>query len=167
MKFMRRMLWIFFIFQALAGAGAGAVRAGGAERSPLAGFWVTPDGDWVIEITSCAGGFCGQLVGLSQSHRPGIMTTDSHNPDPARRGTPLCGLILMGNFKPVKSEAGSWDGGWAYDPQNGKTYSGTLRLSGPDLLALRGYVFIPLFGHTEIFTRETGPINRCAATASL
>ncbi len=140
-----------------------AAHADAAKGSPLNGFWVTPDGDWVVEITSCVGGFCGQLVGLRKSARPNALRMDIHNQDPALRGRPLCGLILMGGFTQTVYDARRWSGGWVYDPESGKTYSGQMWLDGPDKLKLRGYVFLPLFGRSETLARETGPINRCSA----
>jgi uncharacterized protein (DUF2147 family) len=138
-------------------------QAGASRQTSLAGFWVTPDGNWVVEITPCVSGFCGQLVGLSRNHQPNALRMDSHNPDPAKRDRPLCGLLLMGSFQPSPGDAGKWKDGWVYDPQNGETYSGRMWLDGPDKLKVRGYILIPLFGRSETFRRETGPINRCSA----
>lgn len=128
----------------------------------LVGFWVTQDLDWVVEINDCQTGFCGELVGLSQSASSNALRTDMQNPDRARRGLSLCGLAVMGSFRPSKGTAGQWEGGWVYDPQDGKTYLGKMRLDGPDTLNVRGYVFVPLFGRDETLSRETGPINRCS-----
>lgn len=149
---------LFAAYLAYAGSASTAV------QSSLVGFWVIGDGNWVVEITACPSGFCGQLVGLKKSPKPNALRMDAHNPDPAKRDTPLCGLLLMGSFKPSKDEWGKWEDGWVYDPQNGETYSGRMWLDGPDRLKVRGYVLIPLFGRSETFTRETGPINRCSAT---
>ncbi len=154
---------IFMVFQVGADLIPPAARAGGvlgvADQSALTGFWVTDDGNWVVQIKPCSGGFCGQLVGLKVARKtPRI---DFHNPDPAKRDRPLCGLILMGGFTPSIDIAQDWVGGWVYNPQNGKTYSGKMWLDGPDTLKVRGYVLIPLFGRVETLTRETGRINRC------
>jgi len=130
---------------------------------PLVGFWVTPDGNWIEEITPCGSGFCGQLVGLNKSAKPTALRLDAHSPDPAKHDRPLCGLLLMGSFKPSKGHAGRWEDGWVYDPQDGETYPGRMWLDGPDRLKVRGYVLIPLFGRSETFRREKGPINRCSA----
>jgi len=165
-----RTLFSVIVFAAVASAIPHASRAVPASpstvigQSPLVGFWVTGDGDWVVEIAPCISGFCGQLVGLSRSHRPNALRMDAHNPDPAKRDTPLCGLMLLGSFKPSKGAVGKWEDGWIYNPQSGRTYSSQMRLVGSDTLKVRGYVLIPLFGRNETLTRETGPINRCVAT---
>ncbi len=157
MSLTRRALLLFLLSLACAS------QTGASQQSSLVGFWVTPGGNWVVEITTCGSGFCGQLVGLSRNHQPNALRMDSHNPNPSKRNRPLCGLLLMGSFRPSADDAGKWDDGWVYDPQNGETYSGRMWLDGPDLLKVRGYILIPLFGRSETFRRETGPINRCSA----
>jgi len=165
-----RMLWVSLLFQVAASATPHAFGAASAglpsppvNQSQLVGFWVTPDGSWVVEITPCISGFCGQLVGLNKSASPTALRLDAHNPDPAKHDRPLCGLLLMGSFKPTKGDAGKWEDGWVYDPQSGETYSGRMWLDGPFRLKVRRYLIIPLFGRNETFTRETGSINRCSA----
>lgn len=159
-----RALITFALFYLVASAVSHATSTspiGVGGSSSLVGFWVTPDGDWVVEIQPCPSGFCGQLVGLKASHRPNALRMDLHNPSPARRNRPLCGLLLMGSFKPSKDDSGKWGDGWVYDPESGETYSGRMWLDGPNRLKLRGYVLLSLFGRSETLTRETGPINRC------
>jgi len=164
-----RTLLAFMLCQAVAAIMPPAVRAaasspGTAEQSPLNGFWVVGDGNWIVQISPCLGGFCGQLVGLSKSSRPDALRIDVHNVDPGQRNRPLCGLILMGGFTPSADDPDTWEGGWVYNPQNGETYAGRMWLDGPDTLKVRGYILISWFGRDETFTRETGPINRCSPT---
>jgi uncharacterized protein (DUF2147 family) len=136
--------------------------AGVTSSSPLSGFWVTNDGNWVVQIGPCNSGFCGRLVGVNP--RPSALHTDAHNPDPAKRNTLLCGLIMMGGFRPSKSDAGTWVEGWVYNPENGKTYSSQLSLNGQNTLKVRGYVLVSWLGRTETLKRETAATNRCMAT---
>ena len=68
----------------------------------------------------------------------------------------------MGGFMPSKRADGDWTGGWIYDPDHGKTYSGVISAIDADSVRLRGYVGIPLFGRTLILHRETGPAMRCS-----
>ncbi|HLG88679.1 MAG TPA: DUF2147 domain-containing protein [Alphaproteobacteria bacterium] len=136
-----------------------------ADQAPSAvGDWVTADHEAVVEIAPCSSGLCGTLVGLRHDHPPGEIPRDKKNPDAGKRGTPLCGLLMLGSFKPDSSNPNRWVDGWAYDPDSGNTYSGQFQLDGPNTLKLRGYVGIPLFGRTETWTREgPEPHNRCAA----
>ena len=139
-------------------------RAWAADQAPSPlGDWITQDHESVVEIAPCSSGLCGKIVGLRHNHPPGEVPKDVHNSDAAKRDTPLCGLLILGSFKP-SDEAGKWEDGWAYDPDSGSTYSGNFRLDGPDTLKLRGFIGISLLGRTETWTRE-GPDshNRCTA----
>ncbi len=126
-------------------------------------IWVNEQQGWVVETGPCDSGLCGRLIGFLEvrSHPPGYVPRDVHNPDPARRGEPLCGMLLMGGFNPSTRVNGRWEGGWIYDPDSGETYSGIISLSG-DTVKLRGYVGIPLFGRTLTLHRETGAGLRCS-----
>ncbi len=138
--------------------------AGAAEDASAAGFWITGDNGAVVEIAPCGDALCGHIAGLRLDHKPGDAPVDSKNPDPAKRNTPMCGLPLMGDLKPVKSSATKWDGGWVYDPESGSKYTAEMHLDGPDTLKLRGFVGISLFGRTETWKRESGANkNRCVA----
>jgi uncharacterized protein (DUF2147 family) len=142
-------------------ACAGLAQADDAPPS-AAGFWVTQDHGGVVRIAPCDNGLCGFIVGLRTDHSPDALIIDSHNPDPAKRGNPICGLPLMGNLKAVKSNPTKWNDGWVYDPESGSTYKAEMQLAGPDVLKLRGFIGISLFGRTETWTRESGEQkNRC------
>lgn len=135
-----------------------------AQRSPpsVFGRWLSEGKDGVIEISICADGTaCGRLTwflpGPDDAKKPPV---DDHNPEPALRDRPLCGLVILGGFKP--SSERDWVDGWVYDPENGKTYHATMTLAENDTLRLRGYVGIPLFGATQVWTRAAPEIGTCA-----
>ena len=72
----------------------------------------------------------------------------------------LCGLEIGRGFTlrtPVEARDGT-----LYDPKSGKIYHGQLKLNG-NKLELRGYVGIPLFGETQIWTRPNAPVKTCTA----
>ena len=73
-------------------AVAGLARAD-QEPASAAGFWVTQDHGGVVEITPCDGRLCGFIVGLRTDHPPDALVIDVHNPDPAKRNNPICGLM--------------------------------------------------------------------------
>lgn len=138
-----------------------SIQAPSAQTTPV-GFWVTEDRAWTVVIGSCADGLCGRVVGLGPSPRPDVLRTDIQNPDPARRTATLCGLPVLGGFRPSGDEAGAWDDGWVYDPENGKTYKGAMKLEGSDTLNVRGYIMIELFGRSEKLARVNGPARWCS-----
>ncbi len=61
------------------------------------------------------------------------------------------GLVNLEGFK---FDDGEWEDGTIYDPKSGKTYSATMELDGKNLLKIRGYVGISLFGRTTEWTRQ-------------
>jgi len=46
-----------------------------------------------------------------------------------------------------------WKGGSVYDPGNGRTYRGTIRMDGEDRLLLRRFIGISLLGRTTTWIR--------------
>src|ERR1700675_4924645 len=76
-------------------ASSGVLAAEAAERSP-AGFWMTEDHAWTVQISRCGSGYCGTIVSLGWSPRPDAVRTDLQNPNPAKRSATLCGLPVLG-----------------------------------------------------------------------
>jgi uncharacterized protein (DUF2147 family) len=134
-----------------------------ADEPSAIGYWVTPEGGSVVQITPCDSGLCGAIVGLRLTRNPGDNPLDIHNLDASKRNQPICGLVMAGSLKPAKGSTTKWEDGWVYDPEGGSTYTAEMKLDGPDTLKLRGFVGISLFGRTMTWTREpaTGVKNRC------
>lgn len=83
---------------------------------------------------------------------------DNKNPDASLRSRSLCGLVIGTQFQASDSSHAS--GGRVYDPKSGNTYRGGMALDG-EVLHLRGYVGLPLFGRTEVWRRNTVPFPPC------
>jgi uncharacterized protein (DUF2147 family) len=151
------------ILAAILIATLGSFSHAGGERPLAAGQWLTEDHRGIIDIASCDGGdlLCGRLVwfqsALDENAKPPV---DDHNPSPELRTRPLCGLVMLGDFKQTTEH--EWEDGWIYDPENGKTYHAQITLASDDLLKLRGYVGIPLFGETQLWTRLRSPVKLCS-----
>ena len=127
-----------------------------AQSSPE-GYWIDEDNSFVVEVSRCGERFCGEIVGLSPDD---ASRRDVNNSDKSKRQRSWCGLDVMGNLK-QSSEAGKWEGGWIYNPKDGKTYSSEMRLEGPDRLKVRGYVLGPMFGKNLNLYREGSVTWRC------
>jgi len=125
----------------------------------ILGRWLSETKRGVIEIYPCAEKLCGKLVWMIEPIRRGAPAIDDLNPDPALRSRPLCGLPLLGDFRPLEPQR--WGDGWAYDPDNGKTYRATLFLESAGVLKLRGYIGIPLLGETQSWTRPDASYGSC------
>ena len=131
------------------------VAACAAQKTPLEGNWKTPTGN-IIKVYSCGGAECLKLVQLE----PGSpYKVDGKNPDPKLQTRALCGLVIGSGFKPTDGGTKA-DGGSLYDPKSGKTYNGTIAVNG-ELLKLRGYVGVKLFGRNEEWSRVTGDVGVC------
>lgn len=111
----------------------------------ILGRWMTADKAGIIQIYAQQGVYAGKIVG-PEPPRP-----DVNNPDPALRKRPLLGVVMLQNFR--YDGNGAWEDGTIYDPNNGKTYSCTLKLRDANTLEVRGYVGISLLGRTEVWTR--------------
>lgn len=122
------------------------------KSSDILGFWLSEEGTAVIEITKKDKKFEGKLVWLKVLHEGKVKEKlDDKNPDESLRSRPLLGLVNLEGFK---FDDGEWEDGTIYDPKSGKTYSATMELDGKNLLKIRGYVGISLFGRTTEWTRQ-------------
>jgi uncharacterized protein (DUF2147 family) len=143
-----------------------SLTAGGTSaqgRPPFdayAGIWFDDTGKGAVEIGPCGTELCGRIAWLrSPLDERGRPLRDANNPDPRRRGQPICGLPVMGNLKPQRG--GIWDEGWIYDPKVGKSYDVELKLMSINMLQVTGYLGIKLLSESFIWKRAPGDLQRC------
>ena len=111
----------------------------GAKAAEPIGTWLT-DGQLAhVRIAKCAAALCGRIVGLrvpidAATGRP---LTDTANPNAAKRNRPLMGLQVMVGMRRVGTD--QWIG-QLYNADDGKTYTGTLVLTGDNSLKVEGCV---------------------------
>ncbi len=120
----------------------------GDPRAVL-GTWWTPDKDGVVQITSCAAGLCGHVVGIGTFRPDGSAPVDLH-------GQSRCHLQIIPDG--TANQDGVWDS-HITNPDDGKTYTTTLRVAEDGRLRMRGYVGLPLFGQTVFWTRFNGRLT--------
>ncbi len=117
-------------------------------RTPSAsgptGVWIDHTGRGAVEITECSGGLCGRIVWLKDAGNRSV-----------------CGKQVIGNAK--RTSAGTWDGGWIYDPDRESRYSVELKLVSADRLRVMGYMGSKLFSETYTWKRATTNLTRCDA----
>lgn len=123
-----------FLCIAFAAAGLPAL------AQEVTGLWDTGTNGAEVEIAPCGPDICGTLV-TSNAIRANADAKDAENNDPALRDRPLKGLTMLSGFSGGPEK---WTGGKLYNPADGKTYSGTITLEGPDRLKLKGCVVAPL-----------------------
>ena len=163
MRIHHLMRMIYRIWLAVLAFGIGA--PAWATTDSRDEFWKNDAQGWVVEVRECDHALCGFLVSyrMVHPHPPGYVPIDELNPDPTRRNTPLCGLQLIGGFKPSTRKNGDWDSGWIYNPDSGKTYAGAISQVDADTAKLRAYIGIPLIGRTLVLHRVADVPARCAA----
>jgi len=118
-----------------------------------AGRWLTRDGNATVTIARCADAFCGTIVGLKEPNdaATGRPKTDSNNPDAGKRGRPLIGVQIVFAMKPSGTPE-KWDG-QVYNAEDGKTYTGSITLTGANTLDLKGCALGGLVCKTQTWTR--------------
>jgi uncharacterized protein (DUF2147 family) len=117
--------------------------------APIAGQWLTEDGEGVIAIAPCGDRLCGRIAGIADFGPLG-MPVDV-------QGRPQCGLEIIHGLTP--DEPGTW-AGTITNPEDGRVYQARLSLDEQGRLRLRGYLGIPLFGATQHWTRYAGGLTQ-------
>ncbi|WP_375464819.1 DUF2147 domain-containing protein [uncultured Methylobacterium sp.] len=110
------------------------VLASGAARAQVAGdpagIWLTETGDSRVRLSRCGAGYCGTLVSTAGK---GL---DANNPDPALRTRSVVGVQIVN----AATATGDGYSGTLYNPKDGKTYSGSLRMIGPNAIEVSGCI---------------------------
>ncbi|PZO91272.1 MAG: DUF2147 domain-containing protein [Sphingomonas sanxanigenens] len=117
----------------LAAGLAGLALATPVAAADVGGRWLTPTGA-TIETYSCGNALCGRIV-TSEGLRKNPDMRDTKNSNASLRSRPVKGLVMLSGFTGGPSK---WSGGQVYNPQDGRTYSGSVELTAPDKLKLTG-----------------------------
>lgn len=126
----------------------------GPQGSGPVGRWLTEGGKSQVEIARCGDKLCGRIVWLNEPlDETGKPKTDKNNPAETERSRPILGLQLLAGFIKSAEAADRWEDGTIYNPEDGKVYKCTLTLQDANTLKVRGYVGVPLFGKTQVWTR--------------
>lgn len=112
-----------------------------AQGTPV-GQWLTEGRDAVITVSPCGAALCGRITGITLDRPDAPIPTDY-------QGRSQCGLTI------IRDATRDGEDGWAariMDPRNGREYRARMALDGKGRLRVRGYLGIPLFGQTEVWT---------------
>ena len=124
-----------------------------ATAVKIIGTWATEEGKSHVAIASCGEKLCGSIIWLKEPlDEKGQPRHDANNPDTALRSRRILGLPLLVNFT-TGDEADVWENGSIYNPEDGEVYSCTITFLDSNTLKVRGYVGLPLFGKTQVWTR--------------
>jgi uncharacterized protein (DUF2147 family) len=122
------------------------------EATPLEGEWLTKDASTKVRFDRCEGGSCGRIVWLREPLDPATRQPrrDGKNENAALRDRPLIGLLMMVNL--AQDGPAAWSGS-LYNPQDGRTYRGSLKRLDANRLELSGCV-LAIICRSETWTRS-------------
>jgi uncharacterized protein (DUF2147 family) len=129
-------------------------------KSNVDGVWIDAKGEGAVEIGACGEKLCGRIVWVKDPNdKTGKPLVDAYNPEPAKKKRPICGLPIIGDLK--RQPDGSWDAGWIYDPNDGKSYDLEVTAKSADRLQIKGYMGMKMLSETFIWTRAPATLQRC------
>jgi uncharacterized protein (DUF2147 family) len=125
-----------------------------APSSPT-GLWSLDQGKAEVEITICGEALCGQLISAAKI-RANPDLEDKKNSDPVLKKRKVKGLTILRGFTGGPWE---WRGGAVYNPDDGGTYHGVIRLIDGQTLKLTGCIIWPLCKSVKLH-RTAGPTDQ-------
>lgn len=128
-----------------------------AEADRLVGVWEPSNGKVKVKIDKIGDKYYGKIVWLKEPNEPetGEPKVDKNNPDEKLRSTPLRGYRMLKDF--TYAGDNEWTEGTIYDPQNGSTYSSTIKMTDENTLDIRGFIGISALGRTDVWKRLKMP----------
>lgn len=149
----------------IAMATAGLAGQARADSTGIHGAWATQGFGSIVVIGPCAdaaGTSCGRLVWLwTGMDRDGQTRTDS--PD-AARDRPLLDTVILRGF--TETAPGVWTGGTVYNPDDGRSYSGTIRPLPSGALELKGCA-LAIFCQSQLWRRPDDILRAVAPWRSV
>jgi uncharacterized protein (DUF2147 family) len=115
-----------------------------ASAEEATGTWLSQSGETRVRIAPCGAALCGTVVWQKTPSK------DANNPDPAKQGRPVVGIQMISGMK--QAAAGEYQG-QLYNFQDGKTYTGKLKVAGPGSLSLSGCVMGGIICRSQTWTR--------------
>ena len=120
-----------------------------------AGLWSTisdrdgkPTG--IVEIREVNGELVGVVRRILIQAGPEDSVCDRCPDD--RHGQPIIGMEIL---RHMRHNGDEWNGGEILDPEDGKTYRATMKLSEDgQKLTVRGYIGLPMFGRSQTWVRQ-------------
>jgi uncharacterized protein (DUF2147 family) len=145
-------------------ATPGAAVTGTPGEPDVVGVWMDHTKRGAIEITPCGAQLCGYVYWVKDPvNRSGKAVVDGNNPDPARRGKPICGTQILANLSPQgRAKIGRvWGAGSIYNPEEGQNFDAELKLISANELSVLGYIGVKFLGEQFTWTRAPAELQRC------
>jgi uncharacterized protein (DUF2147 family) len=124
------------------------------KEDAILGKWESTEKNLIVEVYKQDNSFKARIVWFYDEIDTALVNTrpDEKNPDKALRSRKIIGLDVLSGlvYNPRQNK---WTGGKIYDTHSGKTWNATVWLISPDLMNVRGFYGVRLFGKTLNFTR--------------
>lgn len=149
--------WFLLALAATFFLSSTAVVSAQDDGDAIIGVWEPSHGKARVKVDKIGEKYYGKIVWLREPNdeETGEPKTDRNNPDEALRSTPLRGYRILKDF--VYKGDGEWADGTIYDPENGNTYSCTIKLKDDNTMDIRGYIGVSAFGRTDVWKRLVIP----------
>jgi uncharacterized protein (DUF2147 family) len=122
------------------------------EGDALLGVWMPGHGKAKVKVTKVGTKYYGKIVWLKEpTYEDGTKKRDKNNADPKMHETPLLGYKILKDFEYTGKK--TWENGTIYDPENGSTYSCTIKLTDKNTIDVRGYIGVSMIGRTDTWKR--------------
>jgi uncharacterized protein (DUF2147 family) len=122
------------------------------EGDALLGVWMPGHGKAKVKVTKVGTKYYGKIVWLKEpTYEDGTKKRDKNNSDPKMHETPLLGYKILKDFEYTGKK--TWENGTIYDPENGSTYSCTIKLTDKNTIDVRGYIGVSMIGRTDTWKR--------------
>ena len=133
---------------------AGGVLSIAAEaQTPPAGYWQFVESREILKLDRCGAALCATLVKLAPSAKQQL---DAQNPDVRLKRRALCGLTLISGLRPAPNS--QWIGGSGYNPEDGRTYTVSLKNVSPTSMTMRASIRgLGLFGSSYQLRAVSNP----------
>jgi uncharacterized protein (DUF2147 family) len=132
----------------------------------LDGYWIDSDGEVILNIGPCGDARCGKVAWLRKPRgADGGPLRDYKNPEAALQSRFVCGMAVVIGFK--KQPDGTWGEGTVYVPDHGMSLSGYAEVLSPTQVKVSGFVLLPLFGSSEVWTRVYRKPPSCEEQAKM
>jgi uncharacterized protein (DUF2147 family) len=149
-------LLLALAFQGLTAAAALTVLPARADEASPVGLWKNVDDvsgkpRALIRLTESSGVLQGKIEK--------VFPAPNEDPNPtcekcegANKNAPVVGLVILDG---LKKDGDEYAGGQILDPDNGKVYRSTVRLTdNGKKLSVRGYIGVPMLGRSQTWIRQ-------------
>lgn len=112
----------------------------------ILGHYMSPEKNSIFRFYKSGQKYYGKLVWMKYPERH-----DTLNPNKDKRTRKILGTSIAWDF--IFDGKNSWNKGYIYDANSGKTYKAKIIKDKDNNLLVRGYVGVQLIGKTEYFVK--------------